>query len=257
VAFLQREVRSMRLIRGVAAVLLLATGAAAHAELSGTVGAVSDYDFRGISLSAKDPALQGSIDWAAESGFYAGAWASNIDYGDGYDGNIELDLYGGFTGETAGGLGWDVGLVWYLYPDSSENRTRCRDEELDCEISDYPELYAGVTYKWFEFKQWYSNDLAGSDEDGFYTEGNASFELPAGFGLNLHLGYNYGDAFEDTEYLDYSIGVGYTLGNFDLELKWVDNDLSDGDPLYSKDDVFNSEGRVIFGVSTTFPWSKE
>jgi len=100
----------MKLSQGVAAVLLLVAGAAAHAELSGTVGVVSDYDFRGISLSAKDPALQGSIDWAADSGFYAGAWASNIDYGDGYDGNIELDLYAGFAGETrvgsAGMSGW-------------------------------------------------------------------------------------------------------------------------------------------------------
>jgi uncharacterized protein (TIGR02001 family) len=247
----------MKLSQGVAAVLLLVSGAAAHAELSGTVGVVSDYDFRGISLSAKDPALQGSIDWASESGFYVGAWASNIDYGDGYDGNIELDLYGGFAGETEGGVGWDVGLVWYLYPDSSGNSTRCQDEELDCEIADYPELYAGVTYRWFEFKQWYSNDLSGSDEDGFYSEVNASFELPADFGLNVHLGYNYGDAWDGTEFMDYSVGVAYTLSNFDLELKYVDTDLSSGDAAFSSDDVFNSEGRVIFGVSTTFPWSKE
>lgn len=234
----------MKLSQGVAAVLLLVSGAAAHAELSGTVGVVSDYDFRGISLSAKDPALQGSIDWAAESGFYVGAWGSNIDYGQGVDGDIEIDLYAGYAGETEGGLGWDVGLVYYTYPGSDD-------------ISDYPELYGALSYKWFEFKQWYSNDLSGTDLDGWYTEGNASFELPANFGLNLHLGYNYGDAFDDTEYMDYSIGVAYTLGNFDLELKWVDNDLSNGDILYTKDDVFNSEGRVIFGVSTTFPWGGE
>lgn len=234
----------MKLSQGVAAVLLLVSGAAAHAELSGTVGVVSDYDFRGISLSAKDPALQGSIDWAAESGFYVGAWGSNIDYGQGVDGDIEIDLYAGYAGETEAGLGWDVGLVYYTYPGSDD-------------ISDYPELYGALSYKWFEFKQWYSNDLSGTDLDGWYTEGNASFELPANFGLNLHLGYNYGDAFDDTEYMDYSIGVAYTLGNFDLELKWVDNDLSNGDILYSRDDVFNSEGRAIFSVSTTFPWGKE
>lgn len=234
----------MKLSQGVAAVLLLVSGAAAHAELSGTVGVVSDYDFRGISLSAKDPALQGSIDWAAENGFYVGAWGSNIDYGQGVDGDIEIDLYAGYAGETEAGLGWDVGLVYYTYPGADD-------------IDDYPELYAGLSYKWFEFKQWYSNDSSGTDLDGWYTEGNASFELPANFGLNLHLGYNYGDAFDDTEYMDYSIGVAYTLGNFDLELKWVDNDLSNGDFLYSRDDVFNSEGRAIFSVSTTFPWGGE
>jgi uncharacterized protein (TIGR02001 family) len=251
VAFLQLEVRSMKLSQGVAAVLLLVSGAAAHAELSGTVGVFSDYDFRGISLSAKDPALQGSIDWASESGFYVGAWGSNIDYGPGVDGDIEIDLYTGYAGETEGGLGWDVGLVYYTYPGADD-------------ISDYPEIYGALTYKWFEFKQWYSNDLSGSDEDGFYTEANASFELPADFGLNLHLGYNFGDAFDspdpafkDSEYMDYSIGVAYTLGHFDLELKWVDNDLDNDAYFYSDGDVFNSEGRAVFSVSTTFPWGGE
>lgn len=232
----------MKLSQGVAAVLLLVSGAAAHAEVTGTVGLFSDYDFRGISLSATDPALQGSIDWAGESGFYLGAWASNIDYGKGVDGDVEIDLYGGFAGETEAGLGWDVGLVYYTYPGADD-------------ISDYPEIYGALSYKWLELKQWYSNDLSGTDLDGFYTEGNASFELPKDIGLNLHLGYNYGDAFDNTEYMDYSIGFAYTLGHFDLELKWVDNDLSNGDALFTRDDVFNSEGRAIFSVSTTFPWA--
>jgi uncharacterized protein (TIGR02001 family) len=250
----------MKMSQGLAAIVLMGSAMAAQAEVTGTVTAVSDYDFRGISLSAKDPALQGSIDWAAENGFYLGAWASNIDYGDDVDGNIELDLYGGFAGETAAGLGYDLGLVWYLYPDSSSSSTRS-------EISDYPELYVGFTYQWFELKQWFTNDLSGSDENGFYTEGNATFELPANFGLALHLGYNYGDAFEDievapgvtrdTDYMDYSIGVTYTVSHFELGLKWVDNDLSSGDPFFSRDDVFNSEGRAIFSVATSFPWSAE
>jgi uncharacterized protein (TIGR02001 family) len=240
----------MKLSQGLAAIILLGSAAAAQAELTGTVTAVSDYDFRGQSLSAKDPALQGSIDWAAASGFYVGAWASNIDFGDGYDGDIELDLYGGFAGEIEGGMGWDVGLVWYTYPGSSSSNTRSK-------IEDYPELYAGISYQWLELKQWYTNDYVGSDEDAWYTEGNASFELPANFTLGLHLGYNYGDAFDGTEYMDYSIGVGYTYSHFDFELKYVDTDLSRGDAFFSSEDVFNTEGRAIFSVSTTFPWSNE
>jgi hypothetical protein len=57
--------------------------------------------------------------------------------------------------------------------------------------------------------------------------------------------------------MDYSIAVGYTYSHFDFELKWVDNDLSRGDAFFSTDDAFNSEGRAIFSVSTTFPWSNE
>lgn len=230
-------------LKAIAAVLLLMTGVA-HAQFSATVTAVSDYDFRGISLSATDPALQGSIDWAHSSGFYVGAWASNIDYGDAVEDDIEVDIYAGFAGGSEDSVLWDAGIVYYTYPFGDD-------------INDYPEAYVGVTFGPVELKQWYTNDYGGSDIDGLYTEVNAGFELAANFSLNLHAGYNYGDAFEDTEYVDYSVGVGYTLGHFDLALKWVDNDLDDDDPLFTEEDVFNSEGRAILSIATTFPWSSE
>ena len=228
----------MKLTYGLAAAALSLTAMAANAEITGTIGAVSDYDFRGVSLSAKDPALQGSIDYAHDSGFYAGVWGSNIDYGDDVDGDLEVDLYVGFANQINDDLGYDIGLVYYLYPGSDD-------------IEDYPEFYAGLTYKWLELKQWYSNDNSGSDLDSFYTEANASFDLVENLSLGLHLGYNYGDYFDDFEYLDYSVGLTYTLGHFDLGLKYVDNDMDD----QIESDVFNSEGRAIFSVSTTFPWS--
>jgi uncharacterized protein (TIGR02001 family) len=226
---------------------LVLAGAANAGEFSSSIAATSDYDFRGISLSATDPALQVSVDWAADNGFYAGAWASNIDYGSDVDGDLELDLYLGLSGETGAGLGWDVGLVYYTYPGSSSSATQSK-------IDAYPEIYAGVSYGIFEFKQWIADYPGSSDDIGYYTEAGVGFELPAGFTLGLHVGYNYGDFFDGTEYADYSIAVGYTLGNFDLELKYVDNSLSSSDALFTKDDVFNSEGRAIFTVSTSLPW---
>lgn len=222
--------------------LLLAAGSAS-AQVTGTITATSDYDFRAISLSGSDPALQGSVDWAHDSGFYLGAWASNIDYGSA-DGDIELDLYFGLAGGAEDGLAWDAGLVYYTYPGSDD-------------ITEYPEIYAGVTYGPLELKQWYTNDYTGADVDSYYTEGNLSFELPAGIALSVHAGYNYGDAFGDSEYVDYSLGVGYTLENFDLLLRYIDTNLDDNDSFFTDEDVFNTEGRVIFSVTTTFPWSNE
>jgi uncharacterized protein (TIGR02001 family) len=229
----------------VASIALAASGSAVAGEWSSTITATSDYDFRGVTLSAKDPALQASIDWAAESGFYVGAWASNIDYGSDVDGDIELDLYGGYAGETSGGLGYDVGGVWYTYPGSSSSANKFK-------IEDYPELWAGLSYGMFDVKQWWAIDYGGGSDDAFYTEGNLTFEPAENFSIGLHLGYNYGDAFDGFEYMDYAVSVGYTLGNFDLELKYTGTDLSGSDKI--TDDVFNTEGRVIFSVSTTLPW---
>jgi uncharacterized protein (TIGR02001 family) len=234
----------MKLSHGLVAVGLSFAALAAHAEVTGTVTAVTDYDFRGISLNASDPALQGSIDWAHESGFYAGAWASSVDSGPDVDGDIEVDLYVGFSGSINDDLGYDVGLVYYTYPDSDD-------------VEEYPEIYAGLSYKWFDIKQWYTNDYGGSSDDAFYTEINGTFELPKNFGLTVHAGYNYGDAFDGTEYYDYSIGLTYTLGHFDFGLKYVDTTLDRNDELYSRGDLFKSTGRAVFSISTTFPWSQE
>ncbi len=239
----------MRYSTALAAIgLLFATATAGASELTGTATAASDYDFRGVSLSAKDPALQGSIDYAHDSGFYASAWGSNIDYGSDVNGDIEIDLIAGWSGESESGFGWDAGVVWYLYPDSSSSDTQSG-------ISDYPEIYAGISVGNFDAKQWYTNDYSGTDLDAYYTEANYSFELPADFSLALHAAYNYGDAFDGFEYFDFSVGLGYTVGHFDMVLKYTGTDLSGDDE--TTDDVFNTEPRVVFSISTAFPWGAE
>ena len=88
------------------------------------------------------------------------------------DGNIEVDVYGGFAGEFSEGFGYDVGLVYYTYPGS---RTTPSD------IKNYPEIYGGLTFKWLEVKQWYTNDYGGSDLDAFYTEGQCDVRTAGEF----------------------------------------------------------------------------
>ena len=86
-------------------------------DLSFNVGLVSDYRFRGVSLSDRDPALQGGVDLYHQSGFFAGAWATTIEEYAGSD--VELDLYGGYAGE-AGGLEYSASLYYYAYPGGTD-----------------------------------------------------------------------------------------------------------------------------------------
>lgn len=218
---------------------LLLVSAAASAEVTSTVTLTSDYDFRGLTQTDEDPALQASIDYAAEGGWYVGAWASNVDF-PGYDGSLEVDFYTGFAGETDAGLGWDVGLVYYAYPSSDNTATESK-------LESFPEIYGKLSHGIFSGALWYSNDFGGSDENAMYLEGNADIPLPQNFSVNLHVGYSFGDYWDDVEgdkYIDYRVGVGYTLNQFDLQLAYVDTDI-DG-----------LDDRVIFTVSTTFPWSR-
>ena len=93
-------------------------------SVSYNIGLFSQYIFRGYTQTHQDPALQGGIDIEHSSGFYAGAWASNISWlrEEGWmayknGGSVELDLYAGYAseiGET--GVSYDVGILQYLYP---------------------------------------------------------------------------------------------------------------------------------------------
>ena len=78
---------------------LLLSGSAL-AEVTGNIGATSNYLWRGTTQTNDAAAVQGGIDYAHDSGFYAGTWVSNVDFGD--ETSYELDLYGvsGASDET-------------------------------------------------------------------------------------------------------------------------------------------------------------
>jgi uncharacterized protein (TIGR02001 family) len=67
----------------------------AQANVTETLAATSVYMFRGIGTS-EGAAVQGSLNYAHETGFYASAWGSNIDE---TLESTEVDVYGGWTGD--------------------------------------------------------------------------------------------------------------------------------------------------------------
>lgn len=242
----------MNYVKWLAASTALAVAGTANAgEFSSTITAASDYDFRGFSQSAKDPALQASLDYAFDNGFFVGAWASNVDF-EPYDGDIEVNLYAGYGAEIRENLAWSVGGVYYLYPGADDLIV---DGENLGRIEDYWEIYGGLDVGPIGLKQWYSDDFYKSGESALYTEANTSYAIgETGFSILAHLGYSWGDYWDEAggELFDYSIGVGYDFSNFSLALKYTGTDAS-GDQKIT-DDVANNEGRIVFTVSTTLPW---
>jgi len=90
---------------------LALAGTASAAEVSFNVGIANDYAFRGISQTDEGVQVFGGVD-VSEGMFYAGAWASNVDFGDGTDG--EIDLYAGIK-PSAGPVSLDFGFLYYGY----------------------------------------------------------------------------------------------------------------------------------------------
>ena len=107
----------------------LAEEAAAPASphsVSYNIGLFSQYVWRGMTQTDESLALQGGIDYAHASGFYAGAWASNVSWTTDFDymdsNSLEIDLYGGYA-NTIGdiGIGYNVGVLQYIYPGTSND----------------------------------------------------------------------------------------------------------------------------------------
>jgi len=228
-----KSIRTMALVTG-----LLALSGVSQAQFSSTWTAVSDYDYRGWSQSAKDPALQGSLDYAfGDSGFALGTWASNVDFGN--DADIELDFYASYTGAINDTFAITAGATFYTYPSSDD-------------AGDYVEIYAGFNAGNFAFKQWYTDNLFDADVDALYTEANYTQPLGEKMSLAFHAGYAWGDGWEDAELFDYAVQFNYTAGNFTLFGKFTGTDASGS--LKVTSDENNNEPRVLVGAMTTFPW---
>jgi hypothetical protein len=118
-----------------AAVALAALGSATPAladvplpgtglTLNGEAEIMSDFRFRGISRSDEDPALQGNATLNHDSGFYVGTRATTLSGLDNFRlrdpelddlGDIQFDLYAGYSRDLGGGLTVDGGLMYYVF----------------------------------------------------------------------------------------------------------------------------------------------
>lgn len=153
--------------------------------VSGYVQGVSDYRFRGISLTAGDIAVQGSINVNHSSGLYVGTWASSLEDTPAY-GHTEVDLYAGWTGEIASGFTADVGLLYYAYPNGKVGDANVWEPYASVTAAIGPATAKlGVNYAWDQ------DSLGGDDNLYVYTDLGASIPSTP-VSVSAHLGYTDG-----------------------------------------------------------------
>lgn len=183
-------------------------------SLSFNVGVTSDYRFRSVAQTSFKPALQAGVDYAHTSGLYLGAWGSNIswikDYVGATDGTLEVDLYGGYKGEIASGLTFDLGVITYQYPGNTADKVLVN--------ANTTEVYGALTFGIVtaKYSQATSNFIANPDSKGSaYVEVAAAFDLGGGFTLTPHVGRQTipNQVNSAGDYTDYSLTLGKDFGN--------------------------------------------
>lgn len=188
-----------------------ATGtAAAEGEFSGNVAMSTDYVWRGISQSNEDFALSGGFDYT-NGIFYAGTWASNIDFDDPSDANMEVDFYGGIASEFANGITWDLGVIYYVYPDSE-------DTDLD-----FVELKGALGYSFDGGLSVGGEVYYDPDNENMYLNATAGFAVSENFGVDASVGNYQFDAGGD--YTNWSVGASTSAAGFGFDLRYWGTDI--------------------------------
>jgi uncharacterized protein (TIGR02001 family) len=118
--------------------------------VTGNATLISDYRFRGFTQTNYGPAFQGGFDVAHKSGFYLGNWNSNVAQALYNGASLETDLYGGYKGELMKDLGYDVGVIHYMYAKSGKDKVYSPGTKVD-----NTEVYGGLTYGPFSGKLFY------------------------------------------------------------------------------------------------------
>lgn len=213
----------------------LCTAPAAAVEVDANVGLVSEYVFRGVPSSDGEAVAQGGLD-LTEGGFYAGVWASGVDFGGGADG-VEIDLYLGYGHTFAtdvGDIDLGIGGTLYTYTDDADD--------------DYIELNLNAAWEWL------SLEYANGEYDNFtgptldYDFWAVTAEYAGFFGTFGDFGNDEADALMG-DFIEIGYGDTLTAGGedlFDWSISWID----------SSDDLLGGPGstnnRLVLSVTKSF-----
>ena len=191
----------------------------AAGQLSGDVAVVSDYRYRGVSMSGNRPAVQAGVSFDAHSGIYAGAFASTLDAAF-IESSALVQAYAGFAQRT-GEAAWDAGASVTLFPQAGDYN--------------YGEFHAGMSWEKWSAAIHYAPEYFGRRVRTLYAETNVAWPQdwtlpwPAGVRTSLvaHVGVLFarstGDdlAGSSPRRGDAKAGVVFDARWARLELAWI------------------------------------
>jgi uncharacterized protein (TIGR02001 family) len=200
------------MIAMLAAALLACEASADAFSIEAEAAIVSDYRWRGLSLSDEDPSLQLEAAGAFDNGawMWAGLNTVSEDYGD-----IEIGLGLGYDA-TFAALDWSLGVIGYLYPDADD----LDYFEIDLSASKtlgMLSLSGGVEYA-------PEQDNYETDNPYFWLGADARFGR---FNLHSHVGQDNDLIDPAGATLDYSIGASVAIEHWSADLSFVESEADD------------------------------
>lgn len=224
----------------VAAAASLAMGGSALAQdnsevfdFSFNLGAATDYVWRGVSQTDENFQVSGGVDTTLWGVGYAGAWISNVDFGNSTD--AELDLYAGVKPQV-GPVTLDLGVIYYGYLNAPSNSNQDFVEWKLAGSAPIGPATVGAAVYW-------SDDFFGNTGNATYVELNGSVPVAEKITVSGAVGHQNVDY--DGDYTTWNLGVSYALNDIvGFDLRYHDTDEHDFGDLY--------ESRVVLAIKAAF-----
>jgi len=183
------------------------------ASFSANIGITNNYVWRGITQTNDDFAVQGGADVEFDSGFSLGVWASNVDFGDGTE--AEIDLYGSYSIPLTEMVSANVGAIGYFFagqPSGADYTFFEGNVGLDFDLG-MATLSTSVAY---------SPDVG--NETTWYF--NSGLGIPLSEIFEVFGGVGYYQWESSPNIIDYNIGVSATWGNFTVSTYYAGTDIA-------------------------------
>ena len=212
-------------------------------ELSANVALTSNYVWRGMTQTQNSPAIQGGFD-IGYKGLYAGVWGSNIDFGDGVNASVEIDIYAGYANEIAG-LSYDINYCQYTYPGDTDN---LNFGEASLTLG-YDFKVASLSAKYYVGVD--TNDVKNNSTDGWEPENGWEIGTSIPLPMDISLDATYGDygSGENSVGEYYSIGATKSFEKFDITVAYTGMDFDDKTAGHDGD---GKEGNLVATLSASF-----
>lgn len=191
----------------------------AHAQVSGSVSLVSDYRFRGVSLSDGDPAVQAAVAYDHDSGLYLGLFASTVRLATDRQTGLQAVGQAGYAMRGPGGLAWDIGVLYSGFSNPSD--------------LGYADCYFGVASTEWSARLSYAPRYFGQPYSALYAELNVTPRSEHALFPLLHVGWltAHPPPYDGSRSRwDGRVGLGYSHDLLTLQLSWVTASSADGGP---------------------------
>jgi uncharacterized protein (TIGR02001 family) len=199
----------------------------------------SDYQFFGLSNSNREPALQASLYLWRPDNFYAGVWATEVDFLLPGGPTFEIDVYGGKHFDV-GDTRLTVEAMYTSFPDQSHKGPKFNFFQTSLEVQ---HKFDAVTVRG---EAAWTPDSSFGNGKAWRAEGGLSYAPETWLELSGTFGGWTSERGQDRKYWDF--GVTTKWKDLEFDVRYVDTDLSRSECFFTDWCEPSVVGKITYNI---------